>query len=380
MTAGRITFPQRDPTRFIEDLRARVADYFESRRLSPKANAAMIAKTITLLGLTFGAYGLILTNRLGPWPMLGLAIVVGVGVAGLGFSVAHDALHGAYSHDARVNAALGFVFNLIGANGYIWKITHNVIHHTYTNIPGIDGDLEVSPLVRLSPHAAWKPIHRWQHLYAIPLYGLSTLFWVFIKDYKYFLKRHLGPYHHKHHSAGAVATLLGSKALYYGWSIVIPLLVLDVAWWQFVIGYVAMHLTAGLLLGIVFQLAHSVEGPAFPSPDERGAMEHAWAVHEMETTSDFGRHNRLLNWYVGGLNFQIEHHLFPKVCSIHYPALSAIVEATAREHGIVYHEHATFRAAVRSHYRMLRRLGRPPEAAPDAPAPPVPGAPAMRPA
>jgi linoleoyl-CoA desaturase len=154
-----------------------------------------------------------------------------------------------------------------------------------------------------------------------------------------------------------VATLVGTKALYYGWSIVVPLLVLDIRWWQFVIGYVAMHLTAGLILGVVFQLAHSVEGPAFPLPDEQGRMEHAWAVHEMETTSNFGRRNRLLNWYVGGLNFQIEHHLFPKVCSVHYPAISEIVQRTAAEYGIAYNEHATFREAVRSHYRTLRWLG-----------------------
>jgi linoleoyl-CoA desaturase len=155
---------------------------------------------------------------------------------------------------------------------------------------------------------------------------------------------------------------LGTKALYYVWTIVVPLLVLDVPWWQFLIGYVAMHLTAGLTLGVVFQLAHSVEGPAFPLPDDRGVMEQAWAVHEMETTSNFGRGNRLLCWYVGGLNFQIEHHLFPKVCSIHYPAISGVVREVAAKHGITYNEHATFRAAVRSHYAMLKRLGAEPRA------------------
>jgi linoleoyl-CoA desaturase len=131
-----------------------------------------------------------------------------------------------------------------------------------------------------------------------------------------------------------------------------------VTWWQFAIGWLTMHLVAGGILGIVFQLAHVVEDTTHPEPDQAGRMSAAWMVHEMETTSNFGRYNRLLNWYVGGLNFQIEHHLFPKVCSIHYPAISEIVKATAAEHGIVYNEHATLRDAVRSHYRMLERLGR----------------------
>jgi linoleoyl-CoA desaturase len=290
-------------------------------------------------------------------------------MAGIGFAVAHDALHGAYSDNPRVNQLIGYTFDLIGANGYMWKITHNVIHHTYTNVHGVDEDLTVSPLLRLSPHAEWKPIHRFQHWYAFFAYGFSTLFWVFVKDYKYFMQKNLGPYTNKTHPKSEWATLFIMKIVYYTWSIVVPLLVLDVAWWQFAIGYVAMHLTAGLILGVVFQLAHSVEGPAFPLPDERGVMEHAWAVHEMETTSNFGRHNALLNWYVGGLNFQIEHHLFPKVCSIHYPAISDIVREVAAKHGIRYNEHRTLREAVRSHYRMLKRLGQPPESSAPTPRP-----------
>jgi len=361
MSATRISFPNRDPVRFHDELKTRVHEYFRSRGLSEKANAAMVLKTVALLALTFGPWALILTGRFGPWEMLGLAMLTGVGMAGVGFSIAHDALHGAYSHNSKVNEVLGYTFDLMGANGYIWKVTHNIIHHTYTNIHGVDGDLVVSPLIRLSPRSEWKPVHRWQWLYGFPLYSLSTIFWVFIKDYKYFLKTpHPEPYKHKHHSAGAVVRLLGTKALYYTWTIVIPLLVLDIPWWQFVIGFVAMHLVAGIILGVVFQLAHSVEGPEFPLPDEHGVMEHAWAVHEMETTSDFARSNRLLCWYVGGLNFQIEHHLFPKICSIHYPAISPIVEEVARKHGIVYNHHRTLREAVKSHWRMLYDLGRKP--------------------
>ena len=317
----------------------------------------MVAKTVTLLALTFIPYGLILSGRLSAWPMLGLAVVMGIGLAGIGFSISHDALHGAYSSKPWLNRLIGLSFDLCGANGYMWKITHNVIHHTYTNIEGIDEDLTVSPLLRLSPSAEHRPMHRYQHLYAFAAYSMSTLFWVFVKDYKYFLQRDLGPYKNKRHPRSEIVTLIATKLLYYGWALALPLWLLPIPWWQVLIGFLVLHLTAGLILGIVFQLAHVVEGTDYPAPDGAGVMEHAWLVHEMATTSNFGRRNRLLCWYVGGLNFQVEHHLFPRTCSVHYPAISPIVEELAREYGVPYNAQPTLRAAIASHYRMLRKLG-----------------------
>ena len=359
MSYAGVTFPRRDPADFGPEVKRRVAAYFAGRDLSDKANGTMVAKTVLLLAVTFGSYLVILSNQVPLWGMLGLTVLMGIGIAGLGFCVAHDALHGAYSHRPAVNRALGLVFDLLGANGYMWKITHNVIHHTYTNIHGIDEDLTVSPLLRLSPEAPRRPFHRWQQWYALPAYSISTLFWVFVKDYKYFLAKDLGPYKDRTHPASEVAILLGTKALYYLWAIIIPLAVLHVTWWQFGIGFLVMHLTAGTILGVVFQLAHVVEGTEHPLPDDLGNMESAWMVHEMRTTADFGRDNALLNWYVGGLNFQVEHHLFPRVCSVHYPAISPIVEQVAQECGVPYHAAPTFRAAVASHLSMLKQLGAP---------------------
>jgi linoleoyl-CoA desaturase len=358
LRAAAISFPNRDYSGFAEEVKARVAEYFDTRRLSRNATPAMVAKTVLLLALTFIPYGLALSNRFTPLTMLGFAVVMGIGLAGIGFAISHDALHGAYSSNPRINSLLGRTFDLLGANGYMWKITHNVIHHTYTNIDGVDEDLTVSPLLRLSPGAPLLRVHRFQHLYGLAAYSMSTIFWVFVKDFKYFFKKDLGPYKDKKHPRGEWVNLFVSKLVYYGWSIVIPLLVLQVAWWQFAIGYLVMHMTAGFILGVVFQLAHVVEGPEYPAPDEAGRMEEAWLVHEMETTANFARSNRLVCWYVGGLNFQIEHHLFPKVCSIHYPAISTIVKETATKYGVPYYDQPTMRSAVRSHLTMLRKLGR----------------------
>ncbi|HEX9729168.1 MAG TPA: acyl-CoA desaturase [Gemmatimonadales bacterium] len=362
MSLAPVTFPHRVGTDFVTEVRQRVDEYFTSRGVSDKANRAMVLKTFLVLGTMFGAYGLMLTNWFTPLQMLGLCVVMGVGMAGTGFCVSHDALHGAYSPSPRVNALLGLSFDLIGANGYMWKITHNVIHHTYTNIEGIDEDLAVSPLIRLSPSAEYYWFHRFQHLFGFAAYALSTLFWVFAKDYKYFLQKDIGPYKNRRHPRSEIVKLVVTKLVYYGWVVVIPLLVVDVPLWQFAIGFLAMHFTAGFILGVVFQLAHVVEGVDYPAPDLDGNMEDTWLIHEMRTTSDFARRSRVVCWYVGGLNFQVEHHLFPKVCSIHYPAISPIVEAVATKHGVPYHQHDTIGQAVASHYRMLKHFARPPMA------------------
>src|SRR3972149_1317937 len=207
---------------FVAELKERVDAYFDERGLSRHADWRVIARTPSAFSLTFIPYALILTNRFDPWTMLILAIVMGVGVAGIGFGVSHDALHGAYSANPAVNRLLGYSFDLLGANGYLWKITHNVIHHTYTNIQGVDEDLEVSPLIRLSPRSEWRPIHRIQPVFAFVLHGLSALFWGFAKDYKYFLHKNLGPFQNKKHPPAEIAILMVGKLVYYGWAVGIP--------------------------------------------------------------------------------------------------------------------------------------------------------------
>jgi linoleoyl-CoA desaturase len=352
----KVTFAPSASTRFAAEVKERVAAYFRETGRSPSADTSMVWKTLLLLGITFGSYALILSNLLPPWAMLLLSVVMGVGVAGIGLGIAHDALHGAYSSRGWVNRILGLTFEMMGANGYMWKLTHNVIHHTYPNVHGLDEDLEVSPWLRLSPESQHRPVHRYQHWYAAAAYSMTTLYWVFLKDYKYFLKRDLGPFLERKHPAGEVATLIAGKVLYYAYMLVIPLLVVAVPWWQVLIGFLAMHLTAGIILGVVFQLAHVVEETDHPLPDDEGTMESAWMVHQMETTSNFANGNRLLTWYVGGLNHQVEHHLFPKICSVHYPALAPIVREVAESTGIPYHHHTTLREAIGSHWRTLKRL------------------------
>lgn len=355
----KVTFNNRISREFGKTVKDRVNQYFIDNNLSEHANRQMVFKTIVLLTLYFGSYALIMLGNFSTATMWFLTFLMGVGMAGIGFSVSHDALHGAYSSNKHVNRALGFTFDLLGANGYIWKITHNIVHHTYTNIHGHDEDLEVAAFIRLSPHSEFKFVHRFQHILAFFAYSFASIFWVFVKDYIHFLKPNIGPYNNKKHPLSEWILLFVTKAIYYTYTLILPIMLLDVSWVYVVIGFVTLHLTAGLILGIIFQLAHVVEETDHPLPDDDNMIDENWMIHEMVTTNNFARKNKALCWFVGGLNFQIEHHLFPRVCSIHYPAISHIVEKTAHEFNIPYNQHDTFFEAVASHYRTLKKFGNP---------------------
>ncbi|UYZ63797.1 fatty acid desaturase family protein [Hymenobacter weizhouensis] len=357
--AQTLKFTNSTQSAFFATVRQRVDTYFLSRSLSRHATPAMWAKTIFFLTGFVGLYGLLLSGQFSLWGMLVLAGLLGAFCAFIGFNICHDAIHGAFSANKRVNKVFSLLFNLIGASPYVWNITHNIVHHTYTNIPGHDEDIEVAPgLVRLCEDEPHRPWQRYQHLYAFPLYGLASLSWVLRKDYLKFFKSKIGEHVTKHPRREYVNLFL-YKALYYALFIVLPLVVLDITWWQFVIGFLALHFVEGLVLGLVFQLAHVVEGTAFPVPDPSGDMQEAWAVHQLRTTANFAPRSRLASFLCGGLNRQIEHHLFPRVCHIHYPALAGIVKQTAQEFNLPYIENRSFLSALRSHYRMLQLFGRP---------------------
>lgn len=345
---------------FYTDVKARVENYFQENDLSKNANFSMVFKTIFFFVSFVVVYGLVMLNVL-PWPLMLLAAgLLGFIIAEIGFNVGHDAIHGSYSSNPLVNKILSFSFNLLGANNYVWSITHNIVHHTYTNIPGHDEDLEPIPLIRLSTETKILKIHRFQQWYVFFFYAVATLSWVFLKDYKKFFQRKIGNYENKKPPLVEYVNLFASKLLYYILFLVLPLLVLSIPWWGVIIGFVAMHVVEGLILALVFQLAHVVEGPEFNDPADDGTMENNWSIHQVKTTADFSRKSHLANFLLGGLNFQIEHHLFPKICHIHYRAISGIVKETIENHGLPYYENQTFLDAVMSHMRMLKKMGTPP--------------------
>jgi linoleoyl-CoA desaturase len=355
----KVKFTNKDTAGFYSTLRNRVDQYFITNNISKFANGDMYLKTIIILGGVVGSYILIMSNILTPLGMLGAAMMLGVFKALTGFNVCHDAIHGSYSSNKMVNHLLSYTFYILGANVYIWSITHNQVHHTYTNIPGHDEDIEVAPgIIRLSPLDKINKFQKYQHIYGFLVYGLASLFWVFRKDYKKFFQKTIGDsWDNTKHPTIEYFNLFFFKFLYYFIFIGIPLYFLPITIGQFALGFLMMHLAQGLVLGLVFQLAHVVEGTAFPEVDKNGNIDEVWAIHQMYTTADFSRKSPIAAFLCGGLNMQIEHHLFPKVCHIHYPALSSIVKSTAEEFHIPYIENKTFFQALGSHYRMLKKFG-----------------------
>jgi linoleoyl-CoA desaturase len=284
-----------------------------------------------------------------------LSLTLGLSLVSIAFNVMHDACHGSYSSKKWVNELLSLTMNALGSNAFIWKVKHNVVHHTYTNIDGIDDDIAKSPVLRHCPSQKWVKAHRFQFLYMFVLYAMSTILWVFLTDMvKYFSRRIIVTemkFSPKEH-----LIFWGSKLLYLFFYIALPVAL--VGWSNWLIGYLVVNATMGLTLSLVFQLAHVVEKTAFEEAgDKPRQIDSEWALHEIRTTANFAPKNNLVSWYVGGLNYQIEHHLFPRVSHIHYQALSKIVHRHCQEAGLPYHSYPTMRGAVLSHIKVMKQLG-----------------------
>lgn len=319
----------------------------------------MFIKTVCMFVLYFAPYVLIMTEVItSPLYLFISVIIMSIGLAGIGLAVMHDANHGAYSQKAWINNTIGYSLNLVGANAFNWKMQHNVLHHSYTNIHDHDEDISPRGVLRLTPHTDWKALHKFQHFYAWFIYGLMTIAWMTVKDFTRIIKyqRNGMAKKHKANITKEWIILIIGKIVYVGYIIVLPLVFTSLPWWQILIGVFTMHYIAGFTLAIIFQPAHVIDGTEFPLPDENNSIENTWAVHQLATTTNFGNKSRFFSWYVGGLNFQIEHHLFPNVCHVHYRKISRIVEETAHEFGLPYKSARTFLGALQGHARLLKQL------------------------
>ena len=338
---------------FAAELKARAEAHFAGR--SRHAGPAMVFKTALLFAWLAGSWAALMFAPLSPWQVVLGVTSLALAMAGVGFGVMHDANHGAYARSARVNDALSRSLDLLGASSFLWRQAHNVLHHSYTNLPGLDIDLEMSSLLRVAPWQAQRPCHRFQHLYVALLFGLFPLKWWLYDDPRMFI---LGrPPHPLPRARGAVlAKALAFKAVFLAWAFVVPAL-LHPTWWLVPL-WLYGSFVLGNVLAWVFQLAHCVGAAEMidARPGER--LSTSWAAHQVSTSVDFARHSRVLSWYLGGLNFQVEHHLFPQVCHTHYPALAPLVEEVCEAHGVRYRSLPSLGAALRANLDWLRAMGR----------------------
>lgn len=356
-----IRFNRKDRPEFLIDLRKNVDAYFKDNKLSKHATSSMKFKTIFMFALYLVPFILMLLGVVTSIPLIFFSwLIMGFGMAGIGLTIMHDANHGAYSKNQKINNILGYSMNLLGAYHLTWKIQHNVLHHSFTNVHQKDEDIS-NEIMRFSPNEKRKWAYRFQVVYAIFLYGLLSLHRLISKDFEQLVRySKLNLLKGQNISLGrAVMYAILSKIAYYGLMLVLPILLIEIAWWQTLLGFLLMHYVSGIILALVFQAAHITGKTDFFKSDESGLMENSWAIHQMKTTTNFGTGSSLFTWLVGGLNHQIEHHLFPNICHIHYSSISQIVQDTAEKHGVVYNNEKSFYTALRSHFKFMRKLGLP---------------------
>ncbi len=349
-----------DNSEFITELRKEVKEYFNQNNLQQYGNYKIIIKSIVMALLYFVPYTFMVSGLVPEvWMALSGWIIMGIGMAGLGMVTMHDANHNSFSRHKGVNRWVSKSLYLLGGFPPNWRFQHNTLHHGYTNIEGQDEDIAHVGILRFSPHQPVKKIHRFQYLYAWLLYSLMTLSWITAKDFKRFFqyKSRQAPLSDKSYNHLFIDLLL-SKVIYYSLLLVVPLLTLPIAWYWILAGFMLMHLTAGFILTIVFQLAHVMPTSEYPLPNSEGRMDNNWAIHQLYTTADFAPDSKLLSWYIGGLNYQVEHHLFPNISHIHYKAISKLVKDAAQRHEVPYHVNRNFMIALLEHGRMLKQLGK----------------------
>jgi len=354
-----VKFNKQDRPEFYKVLNKRVNQYFKDRKISKHANGRMVFKTVFMLLLYFVPLAMLLTGLIDSfWVMLLMWVLMGMGMSGIGLSIMHDANHGSYSKHQWVNNMLGFVLNFVGGYHIDWRIQHNVLHHSYTNVHGMDEDIDKG-IIRFSPDQERKGIHRYQAYYALFVYSIMTIYWFLAKDFMQVTR-----YRRKQLLEGqgltfgrALFEIITFKIGYIILTIVLPIWLIDLPWWQVIIGCMCMHFICGLALALIFQPAHVIEETDFYKADENGSVENNWAIHQMKTTANFAHGSRLFSWFIGGLNYQIEHHLFPHICHVHYRRISKIVKQTAKEFNVPYYEHRTFLGALKSHFSLLYLLG-----------------------
>jgi len=351
----KVTFNNKNKV-FFNALKEEVDAYFERNGIKKTGNWKLYLKTIILIPGALGLYALLMFVQMPALLTVFLWFLFGLNMAAIGFNIMHDACHGSFSTKGWVNEIFGLTNNFLGGNAFLWKLKHNIIHHTYTNIDGVDDDINNMPFLRQCSSQPLKPMHKFQSAYMFVLYGFTSLFMFFMDYIKYFSRKvyttPLKPMDFKEHFL-----FWGGKLFFIAFYIALPIVMIGWKWW--LIGFIISQFTLGLTLAIVFQLAHVVEHAEFDAAGvDPVKIENEWAIHQVKTTANFAFSNKLVTWFVGGLNYQIEHHLFPRISHVHYPAISKIVKETCEKFDLNYIYFPSTRAAIASHVRFMHTMGK----------------------
>ena len=355
MKIKRISFSAKNNL-FYDTLKQKVENYFASNKLKPTGNWKLYSKTIILLISAIAIYLSLLIFPLYFWIALPLCALLGLNLAGIGFNVMHDGAHGSYAKAEWLNEMMAYSLNAMGGSSYLWKVKHNFNHHSFTNIEGMDDDIDIKPWMRTNENQKRYWFHRYQHIYWVLFYSLTYLFWIFFADFKKYFSNKVSDMKFRKMNVKEHFIFWVSKIVYFSIAIAVPAFV--IGFWQTILGFLVLSAVCGLTLGIVFQMAHIVEHTNFDLADESNKkIEKEWAVHQINTTANFATKSKIISWFTGGLNFQVEHHLFPRISHVHYPAISKFVKETCEQFKVKYIEYPTFLSALYSHILYLKAVG-----------------------
>lgn len=342
-------------TLFSKALKLKTNNYFKNTSINKTGNRRIFLKAAILLAVFVLLYSILVFVQ-PHWSIsVILCLIFGVNLAAIGFNIMHDAGHNSFSKNKNLNTFLSYTLNLLGGNIYFWKLKHNIAHHTFTNIEGEDHDIEIK-FMRIHHDQQLKKHHKYQHLYFPILYGISYLAWIFFQDYEKYFRQRLGKSSDTFHFPVREKVIFWvSKVLHFLLFVIVPVIV--VGWLPTLVGLLIAGVVCGLCLATVFQLAHVVSGTEFKTI-EAARVEDEWMIHQLNSTANFATKSKVLTWLLGGLNFQVEHHLFPKISHVHYPAINAIVQETCREYNVNYVEFRSFWQALRSHVQVIQLMAK----------------------
>ena len=343
-----------DASSFPKVLRRRLDLFFAEQAISPKADRTMWIKIATGLAVLAASWTAIYVFRPDSWRFFALYVLGGLAQTFLLLNIAHDSNHNAISSQPAINKTLNYAFDLCGISSYMWRILHHRGHHSCVNVHGEDDALTGRGLFRFTPHEPRRGVHRFQHLYALFLYALFSLDYVFVRDFEAFFFPTHDYLTRTRHPLREYVILFGSKAFYFTYMLVLPIALLHRSAWLVVVSFVMVHLIVGLSVSLVFQTTHTIDSTHFPL--SRNEFDNN-VYHIFATTADYATENPLVGWLAGGLNHHIAHHLCPYVCHTHYAPLTRIVRETAAEFGIPYRQHPTMTRAIWHHLVLLKQLG-----------------------
>jgi linoleoyl-CoA desaturase len=352
---SKITFNTKDLA-FFAALRANVDAYFKDNNLKTTGNSTLYVKAIILLTSMAGLYTWLVFFTPPVWISIILCVILGLNIAAVGFNVMHDGAHSSFSSKERVNTIMGYSLNLFGGSVFLWKAKHNIIHHSFTNIHGMDDDIDIEPWIRTHTEQKRYWHHRFQHIYWVLLYGTTYALWIYIQDFTKYFSGKVGDTPYRKMNVKEHFIFWITKVLYIGVYVIVPVFMVGLV--PTIIGYSIVCFVCGFILSVVFQLAHVVTQTEFPMPStDSNQMENDWAVHQIATTANFATKNKVVSWFTGGLNYQVEHHLFPRISHVHYPKINELVKETCAKFNVRYIEFPTMLSALGSHIAYLKIIG-----------------------